>query len=335
MTSSPSPLTDSLTSLETTIRTHPHRPLLHHINADSSWLLQLPHASQSTRKWYNILIDPWLAGSQTDYYSWFSEQWHGTPSSCGDIRAVEELARRFEKMTAHPGDGDDTAVYHRGLNSPIDLAVISHEFTDHCHFETLTQLLPSVPVVATTKAASLIRSWGHFTTVATIPAFRAPRQRSEASALPAWLDITRLTSSPFDAGALHSALCIAFDLGDNTPQDTAAWESVIYTPHGIPATSLQPLQSASPPIRTLALLHGLSAVSVGLGKINLGASNGVEVQRVLQARHWVRTHDEDKGKKGLVAAMMWKRMGTVAEYAGDGDAMGFTECRNGEGIVLV
>ncbi len=52
------------------------RPLLVHLNADTSWLIQLPlPASQrvTDRARFNILIDPWLRGPQSDVASWFSD----------------------------------------------------------------------------------------------------------------------------------------------------------------------------------------------------------------------------------------------------------------------
>lgn len=46
------------------------RPLLHHLNADTTWLLQLPRPQTAVKKggryYYNILIDPWLSGGQSD-----------------------------------------------------------------------------------------------------------------------------------------------------------------------------------------------------------------------------------------------------------------------------
>jgi hypothetical protein len=50
------------------------RPLLHHLNADTSWLLQVPRPASAikhgSRIYYNILIDPWFVGGQSDVARW-------------------------------------------------------------------------------------------------------------------------------------------------------------------------------------------------------------------------------------------------------------------------
>lgn len=132
------------------------RPLLHHLNADSSWLLQIPRPVAATKKggraYYNILIDPWLAGGQSDVARWFSQQWHRFESACRSIAEVEELAREVEILASsglrlgkgRQPNGDDTDMQQ----TFIDAVAISHEFTDHCHRDTLEQIDRYVPVFA-------------------------------------------------------------------------------------------------------------------------------------------------------------------------------------------
>ena len=119
-------------------------PRLTHLNADTSWLLQLPNpASQTqpkTRKYYNILIDPWLSGSQIDIASWFSIQWHSTTPFASSFAAVSALALQAESGDIQAEQDDDQSV--------IDAVLIAHEFTDHCHQETLLQVPFLIPVFA-------------------------------------------------------------------------------------------------------------------------------------------------------------------------------------------
>jgi hypothetical protein len=138
------------------------RPLLHHLNADSSWILQLPRPAKSTKRsgraFYNILIDPWLFGGQSDGAKWFSQQWHSEPPAVGSIPAVEELCRELDTLASGAGSGGKGRVSN-GHAEPagkgfIDLVAISHEFTDHCHKETLLEVHPDVPVFATDVSAS-------------------------------------------------------------------------------------------------------------------------------------------------------------------------------------
>lgn len=120
-------------------------PLLHHINADSSWLFQIPYpAGQSGsngRKYFNIVLDPWLSGPQSDVASWFSKQWHAIPPAYPSIKHVNELCRRVEAIV-----GSD--VGEKVDSKFIDAVAISHEFTDHCHRQTMEELDPKTPIFA-------------------------------------------------------------------------------------------------------------------------------------------------------------------------------------------
>jgi L-ascorbate metabolism protein UlaG (beta-lactamase superfamily) len=119
-------------------------PRLTHLNADTSWLLQLPNqasrAQLQTRKYYNILIDPWLSGSQVDIASWFSIQWHSTIPFASSFAAVSALALKAESRDIQLEQDDDQSV--------IDAVFVAHEFTDHCHEETLLQVPSLIPVFA-------------------------------------------------------------------------------------------------------------------------------------------------------------------------------------------
>jgi hypothetical protein len=177
------------------------RPILTHLNADTTWLLSLPipekhlSASQSKRLYYHILFDPWLTGPQSDVAAFFSTQWHAEPSSCQTIEDVEGVIRGIEAgasikprpslgkseteeviivdtTTTHDEEGERQGeVEGEGDETWIDAVIISHEFTDHMHAPTLLTLPPSTPVFATTKAYSAIKSWKHFHTVREIRRF--------------------------------------------------------------------------------------------------------------------------------------------------------------------
>lgn len=120
------------------------QPILHHLNADSSWLVQIPYPEstlpKSGRKYFNIVLDPWLTGPQSDVASWFSKQSHAIAPAYGSIAAVEALCWEVESIAGGKEIGTE--------ESPINMVAISHEFTDHCHQETLLQLSPSTPIFA-------------------------------------------------------------------------------------------------------------------------------------------------------------------------------------------
>lgn len=135
------------------------RPILHHLTADTAWLLQIPRPQQATRRggrlYFNILIDPWLSGTQTDVTSWLSTQWHAVQPKVPNIAAVEELIREIEILACGVrfGRGRESNVEdieeHGETQTFIDAIAVSHEFTDHCHQQTMLQVHPDVPVFAT------------------------------------------------------------------------------------------------------------------------------------------------------------------------------------------
>ena len=311
------------------------RPVLHHLNADTSWFLQIPRPPSAARNgerggrfYYNILIDPWLFGGQSDVASWFSQQFHPTPSAVPTIAALEELARETEILAngLRLGVGRPTNVEDAlETESLIDAVAVSHEFTDHCNKENLIEIHPDVPVFAIRKAASLIDSWKHFRTVVTVDTFglegNTDWRTTSIPPLPDWIGISRLLQKE-DVLNYHAALMITFNNGPpassnksrpnahhkrrpSTNSEPA--EAIIYTPHGIYSKDLDHITQASPPIHTLAFLHGLHNVRVGTvsGRTalqsNLGAHNGLKAQRMLKARYWIGTHDEIKKGGGLVS----------------------------------
>jgi hypothetical protein len=400
--SSPSSQLNStlLSSLTATLSHAPPRPLVHHLNADSSWLLQLPcpHWATTTREkqplgrerlYYNVLIDPWLQGPQSDVANWFSQQWHAVDSKFRSIHEVEELAWRLEELASRPGEDDDEALQNptgrsresvengktakgqmsrsspeaHGISSPIDAVVVSHEFTDHCHRETLLEIRPTVPVFASSKAAALIRSWKHFALVVDLPVFTSSHtdwRQISTGPLPAWISLSRLTDEA-DALYYHSAVLIAFSSTAPPPPSPsrkssskrdALSECIIYTPHGISSAALTPLLTASPPLQTLCFIHGLHDVSLSrVQQLNLGAHSGLKAQRLLRAKYWVGTHDEVKKGGGLVGWFLQRKPISVEEalreekrrLEGEGeeegvladlDEVSFEEVGNGESRLL-
>lgn len=332
------------------------RPILHHLNADTSWLLQIPRPANAikhgSRVYYNVLIDPWFVGGQSDVAKWFSQQWHATESAVKSVTQVDELARQVELLAGSLRLGRrkkaTTAVDNGGDGQEeetlIDAVAISHEFTDHCHKDTLLEVHRNVPVFATQEAAKLVSSWNHFRTVVTTPTLQDHADWHDYSLLPlpSWLSISRLTASK-DALYYHSALLITFAthpiLSQATPRKRSsllsingdgmdadsnendmlnpaseAAECVIYTPHGIPHTALTPIATADPPLHTLAFLHGLHDVSISAAQqLNLGAKNGLLAQRLLKAKYWVATHDEVKKGGGIISWWLRRKAWTLEE----------------------
>jgi hypothetical protein len=286
-------------------------PVLAHLNADTSWLLSLAYPDHVSpppgRSRYNILIDPWLAGPQEDVASWFSKQWHLTESSVRTMDGLNAILCDAEGL-----DSQTIAEAGRKGCSFADAIAISHEFTDHCHQATLLEVDRAVPVVATTKAARLISTWGHFETVVELANFTTGTDWRTTSSppLPSWIGISRLVTNS-DALYYHSAVVICAQRPD-CPGGTA--DALIYTPHGVEASTLSVIGTASPRVDVLALLHGLHDVSLKWSKqLNLGAINAVKAQKTLHAKYWIGTHDEQKRGSGLIGPLLRRKIFTVQE----------------------
>jgi hypothetical protein len=333
------------------------------LNDDTSWLLQIPRpeaaVKHGTRFYYNILIDPWFKGGQSDVASWFSQQFHATPSAVQSVAELEELAMEVERlaMESEPAvnkrrtrDLEDIVAAEESL---IDAIGISHEFTDHCHKETLLEINPDVPVFAFKEAAKLIESWNHFRTVTAVGDFGKDGENDWRSTstppLPEWIGISRLMQSD-DVLYYHSALMITFNNRRGNSQeklakaqmapknghtargkrkrhhetidpneDDESAEALIYTPHGLDSDDFKIVRDASPPISTLAFLHGLHNVRIGTAtgrtalQLNLGSHNGLKAQRVLNASYWIGTHDEVKKGGGLVAWFLQRDVLTLKD----------------------
>ncbi|PSR84078.1 hypothetical protein BD289DRAFT_434839 [Coniella lustricola] len=334
-------------------------PVLAHLNADTTWLLQLPiptalssasdvkldsKCNSRPRSRYNILIDPWLQGPQSDVASWFSTQWHVVAPAVQTIQELDSILAELEDGHAG-GVGIDQTTY-------IDCVAISHEFTDHCHEATLRELPKRVPVIATDKAAALIRSWKHFDTIIETPGFSADAKADWQRALvdpneriPPWVGIGRVITQN-NALYYHSAIMVVFDRnyspGQQTTRQKQEPQAVIYSPHGIKGSDLECIPAAG--IKTLALLHGLHDVRIWMTKqLNLGALNGIQAVRACGAKYWVATHDEAKKGGGFISWLLRRKTHTLEDAAEaekakqeeqGGTSYEFVELRSGDGLVL-
>lgn len=319
----------------------PQRPVLTHLNADTSWLLQLPYpagaARPSGRTHFNVLFDPWLHGAQSDVAWWFSTQWHVVPPAVASIHDLDSLLKKLERRRHGGGDGvlvdneEAAETRHNGGGSGgsfIDVVIISHEFTDHCHRATLEELPQQTPVFATDAAADLIRTWCYFDNVVTAPGLveGVHWSRLTVGSLPSWLSIGRVVT-PGSALYFHSAVLVAFSLDQlsttaaATPAAAAAKmsEAIVYSSHGIKSDDLAGLPSSG--LTALVLLHGLHDVRIWAAKqLNLGALNGIRAARACGARYWVATHDEVKTSGGFIAPLLRRVRYTLSQAIRDEQA---------------
>lgn len=97
------------------------RPVLVHLNADTTWLVQLPYPRRAERpppagrSRFNLLLDPWLQGPQSDVASWFSIQWHVVEPSVATIAELNDALGELEREDRAAGEdkgGRDPALLH-------------------------------------------------------------------------------------------------------------------------------------------------------------------------------------------------------------------------------
>ena len=84
------------------------------LNLDSSWHIEFDNSS--------FIVDPWLIGSEIDGFKWLNEQWH-----------IKEPVK-ISNLPKH------------------EFLVISQNYEDHCHIETLKKISDKKPIFATEKA---------------------------------------------------------------------------------------------------------------------------------------------------------------------------------------
>ncbi|CAF1165109.1 unnamed protein product [Adineta steineri] len=244
---------------------------LRHLNDDTSWLIIYDN--------FKILLDPWLFGSQIDYFHYFSRQEHAIQPSIQNIT--------------------------RDLNMEIDAIIISHEFTDHCHEETLRSLSSTIPIYATTNAAKRIRRWNYFQYVYTIPILNNQSQLNISDRIRVgYIEEKGFLSLP----SLHGATCISFLI------DNQQWHSLLYIPHGCEQTSICEWFNKQSNVNICILLQGFDRVFNPIwlgGLLNYGCNQAAKLAIGLKVKHWIGTHDENKIASGLVSLFLKRHNYTI------------------------
>jgi hypothetical protein len=128
------------------------------LNLDTSWHIEWNGTS--------LLLDPWLVGSEVDYFPAFNKQWHKTPPT-----KIEQL-------------------------DPYDAILISQHFSDHCHEETL-KLLKKENLLCTPKALQRIKKTFTNLEIQTIPSFSENKWLKFKDLEISWLPAPKKMSASF------------------------------------------------------------------------------------------------------------------------------------------
>lgn len=247
--------------------------IIRHLNGDTTWLI----------RWngLGILIDPWLVGVQSDYSRYFSCQEHRIKSS---IENVDEI------------------------KDEIDLILISHHYSDHCHEQTLRSLSRSIPIFATKNAFQRIRRWNYFEHLFLIPElinsvdhFTLDELSEKKLSLSKFDEISVGYLSEkglFSAPSLHGVTVISFLMLNKK------WKSVFYIPHGCEINSILKWLNKQSDVDVEIVFHGLVRVWnpqwLG-GLLNYGYDEGEKLVQRVNAKYWISTHDEDKVARGFIS----------------------------------
>lgn len=307
-----------LVTMQAMINSHPDRPLLTHLNADTSWLISLPHPNKVVnsrdRKYYHLLVDPWLAGTNIVVSTWLISLTHAVTPAYTSIEEVRQLVTNIEGATSSTDDGEP------------DCVVVTHFERDHCDEHTLRQLHPSTMVISTVPGIARIRSFKHFdeSAFSTIPTLtlKSPEDlwrdssltTSYNSNIPSWLKVGQLPSHG-NYPHFHWATIIAWSPTHTAlGQSDSMAETFIYSPHGIRSERLEDTSWATDPVKgsLLCNMHGFSPAWAPV-PINLGVQNGYMLSKMLKPRYWVPTHDEVLTYTGFLGWLQTKVQKTLQD----------------------
>lgn len=309
---------------------------------------------------FNILIDPWLAGQSSILHPIF----------------------QYTKHTEKP---HITSL--ADLKQKLDLIIISQDKPDHCHRETLCTLPKSqhVNILTTPAAAKKIKSWKCFAEdrIHVIPAYDAKRDEestlkikllayTSSGGAEGEITITHLPPTRLDLTKVHNGIAITYrppgtispnlqqqaqpepesahDLDPPPPSTKPPTLSILFTPHGLSTTTLQPYITTHllprttntsnlttkphpPPNPALTLLihslsHDRNPSCLG-GSVVYGAPGGLEILRTLRnldmsVGFWIGAHDGPVERGGWSVKWLESRSYGVGEVQAwiDGEGLG-------------
>lgn len=273
------------------------RPLLVSLNGHNSWLLSFPRPcadqKESGRAYFHIVLEPWLVGPADLVGSWFIHLDLPSAPALPTADAVEAAARQIEDLATeyllsrHMSNEVFNPAGH------IDAILLSFHYYDHVHEATLREFHGKIPVIATPQAARIVKSWKHFTTIATIhdlsPGATSWRKTElhPGPHLPSWLAVLRLPGHR----DMNFATAIIWTHVENNMD---LHEAIITSPHGtlLDQGPLQAFLDAEPKTRKLAMLHGLKESYIGGKQTTFGVKGGLALYRKLGGvKYWVVSHD--------------------------------------------
>ncbi|KAL0568861.1 hypothetical protein V5O48_013114 [Marasmius crinis-equi] len=300
---------------------------LHHLNADCAWLLTFSNNPQRLSPGdttLTLLIDPWLDGPEVDIHRWFLTQHHSssTPPQFHEFPSLVE----FLSSEGDPRKG-------------VDAIIITFPGSDHLHKATIDTVGPEVPFFAFPMAAAKLRSWGreHVYEIPKGPGFLAildglleaeARVNCQGRSRKVFFESLNIKLSFIDTGSstfyddsFRGALALTF------AKCSGERGALLYQPHGTPFDQIKRWksreESEATTVDVFAFIAGWDFVKmpdVLGGVVCTGSVENAKIAQELSPRYWLRTHDEETVKSGLIPWFLrrdiWSKERMEAEIDG-------------------
>ena len=214
------------------------------LNLDSSWHIEYGSS--------RFVVDPWLIGSEIDGFKWLNEQWH-----------IKEPV----KVSELPN---------------FEFLLISQNYEDHCHLDTLNKISDEKPIIATDKAYKKLKR-------------NFPNRKVIHLEENKVVNFQGLSFISFKPDKILDPIYYAVIIINKNK------EAIFYAPHGFALNNeqLDIINKYSVSLLITTFTEFEIPKIMG-GKVNPGMDNVFELFNQIKP---INTHDEEKKTKGLVSAL--------------------------------
>lgn len=220
---------------------------LKRLNLDSSWHIHFNRLK--------FILDPWLIGSEIDGFKWLNQQWHSNKSVL--IKDIPDY----------------------------DLIIISQNYEDHCHIETLKNLPKEKPIFATEKAYNKLGKKFEKREIIIIDTKKEIGKNN----------INFLSIKP---PKIMDPIYFALLIYDDSKN------AIFYAPHGFTLDKNQKNLINKFKVKLMiTTFTEFKLPEIMGGYVNPGIENVFQLYKQISPEYVINTHDEKKKAKGLVSLL--------------------------------